>query len=351
MKGPRFRRYYYEELSFTARQFWGALLLLLLLLLLAVVFYFNIESRISGAPWTFIDSAFMAVMIVTTIGQSVHPLSQLGEFFTIGYAITSLLLLALALRAAARLVVGEQLSEQVQRKRRQKMLAHIKAHYIVCGYGRMGRETAQQLSRRGYPVVVIEQDRETLEQLRASDLLFVEGNATSDEILKAAGIERAQGLIAAADTDQDNLFIVLSARLLNPKLYIVARASKEETSDKLQRAGANRVHSPYVVGGQHLAAAASAPGVVDFLELVLHKTDPDVEIAALALPNNSPVLGKPMLGSGVMREGGVMVLAIMDQSGGMHSNPRPATALQAGDSLIVMGSAQQIADLQKIISG
>jgi voltage-gated potassium channel len=139
--------------------------------------------------------------------------------------------------------------------------------------------------------------------------------------------------------------------LLNPKLYIVARASQEESVDKLQRAGANRVHSPYVVGGKHLAAAAVAPGVMDFLELVLHKEDPDVEIAALALPENSPVLGKPMLGSGVMREGGVMILAVMNQQGRMHSNPRPDTALQAGDSLIVMGSAQQIAALQKTLFG
>jgi len=351
MKSPHIRHYYYEELSYTGRQFWGALLFLLLLVIFAIIFYLNIESRISRIPWSFIDSVFMATMIITTIGQNVHPLSQSGELFTIGYAITSLLLLALAVRAAARLIVGEQLLEQAQRRRRQRMLEQIKDHHIVCGYGRMGKETAQQLRRRGYQVVVVEKDKETLEHLRETDVLFVEGNASNDEVLKTAGIVRAKGLVAAADTDQDNLFIVLSARLLNPKLYIVARASQEESVDKLQRAGANRVHSPYVVGGKHLAAAAVAPGVMDFLELVLHKEDPDVEIAALALPENSPVLGKPMLGSGVMREGGVMILAIMNQQGRMHSNPRPDTALQAGDSLIVMGSGQQIAALQKNLSG
>jgi voltage-gated potassium channel len=351
MKGPRLRQYYYEELSFTGRQFWGALLFLFLLVIFAVVFYLNIESHFSGIHWSLIDSIFMAVMIITTIGQNVHPLSQLGEFFTIGYAITSLLLLALAVRAAARLVVGEQLLEQSQRRRRQRMLEQIKGHYIVCGFGRMGKETAQQLRRRGHAVVVVEKDRETLEQLRQTDILFVEGNASSDEVLKTAGVVRAKGLVAAADTDQDNLFIVLSARLLNPGLYIVARASREETVDKLQLAGANRVHSPYVVGGKHLAAAAVAPGVMDFLEMVLHKEDPDVEIAALPVPDNSPALGKPMLGSGVMREGGVMILAIMNQQGRMHSNPRPDTALQAGDSLIVMGTAQQITALQKILAG
>jgi voltage-gated potassium channel len=350
MKTPHLRQYYYEELSFTGRQFWGALLFLLLLVIFAVVFYLNVESRLSGVPWSFIDSVFMATMIITTIGQNVHPLSQPGELFTIIYAITSLLLLALAVRAAARLIVGEQLLEQAQRRRRQRMLEQIKGHYIVCGYGRMGRETVQQLRRRGYAVVVVEKDRETLDQLRQTDVLFVEGDASHDTILKTAGVARAKGLVAAADTDQDNLFIVLSARLLNPELYIVARASQEEAVDKLQLAGANRVHSPYVVGGKHLAAAAVAPGVMDFLEMVLHKEDPDVEIAALPAPENSPALGKP-LSAEILQEGGVMVLALINRQGRMLSNPRSDAILQSGDSLIVMGTVQQIAALQKTLSG
>ena len=341
-----------EDLSRSARLFWTLLFMLLVLVLIAVGFYVAVESRLSGVAWSLVDSAYMAVLTITTIGfMEVHDLSQTGRLFTTGFAITGLVLLALAARNAASLLVGQHLSEQVQLRRRLRALREMREHYIVCGYGRMGRETVHQLRRRGLPTVVVEQDTERLEVLRATEVPFVEGNATEDEQLRNAGIERAKCLVAAVGTDEDNLFVVLSARLLNPKLHIVARAGREETVDKLRRAGANSVHSPYVGGGRDLAFAAMDPGVVHFLEQVLHQEEMDVDIFTVRVPEGSPVIGKPMLGSGIMQEGGAMILAVITADSRLHTNPRPNTTVGAGDALIAMGMHEQLTRLEKAVRG
>ena len=341
-----------QEVSRSARQLWVAIGALMALVIVAVSFYRSVEGDLSGTRWSVVDSLYMAVLTITTIGfMEVHPLSQAGRVFTTGFAITGLLMVALAARSVASLLVSQQLSEQVQRRRRLRALKEMRDHYIVCGYGRMGREAVHQLRRRGVPVVVVEQDAGALEPLRESGIPFVEGNATQDEHLREAGIAHAKGLIAAVGTDEDNLFVVLSARLLNFDLHIVARAGQEAAVDKLMRAGANRVLSPFTVGGRQLAAAAAQPGVLDFLEMVLHREDLDVEISCVAVPAESPVLGKPMLGSGVMKEGGAMILAVMDHTGQFHTNPRPSTELKPGDRLIAMGSREQLAALQEVVRG
>jgi len=341
-----------EDLSRSARQFWVLVCMLVILMLIAVGFYVNIERGLSGEDWSLVDGAYMAVLTITTIGfMEVHDLSQTGRLFTTGFAATGLVLLALAARNAASFLVGQHLSEHVELRRRLRALRDMKDHYIICGYGRMGRETVHQLRRRGLPTVVVEQDVARLEALRATDVPFVEGNATEDEQLRNAGVERAKCLVAAVGTDEDNLFIVLSARLLNPRLHIVARAGREETVDKLRRAGANSVHSPYVGGGRDLAFAAMDPGVVHFLEQVLHQEEMDVDIFTVRVPEGSPVVGKPMLGSGIMEEGGAMILAVITADSKLHTNPRPNTMVGPGDALIAMGMHHQLAMLEKAVRG
>jgi len=341
-----------RELHRSARQLRLVLVLLFALVAAAVFYYVVYETKHTGVEWTLVDGLYMAVITVTTIGfQEVHPLSQQGELFQAIFAIGGVLLVALAARAAGSLVLGQQLSTEVQRRRRLRVLSEMRDHYIVCGYGRMGRETVHQLAQRGLPVVVIEHDAAQLELLREEDVPFVEGNATQDEHLQAAGVERAKCLVAAVATDEDNLFIVMSARLLSPRLYIVARASREETVNKLQRAGANSVHSPYVGGGRDLAYAAVEPGVVHFLEQVLHQAEVDVDFRSVAVPDDSPVLGKPMLGSGVMQEGGAMILAVLSADKQLLTNPRPNRTVNPGDTIIAMGTREQIARLEQAVRG
>ncbi len=321
-------------------------------MVVAVWYYLYIESGHSGVGWSLVDALYMVVLTVTTIGfEEVHPLTQSGRMFTTAFAVTGIALVALAVRSAARLLVEQQLSAEVQRRRRLRTLKEMKDHYIVCGYGRMGRETVHQLRRRGLPTVVIDQDADALQLLRETDIPFVEGNATEDECLRNAGIERAKCLIAAVGTDEDNLFVVLSARLLNPALYIVARAGRGEAVDKLQRAGANSVHSPYVGGGRDLAFAAMRPGVIHFIEQVLHQEELDVDILTVPVPDGSPVLGKPMLGSGVMQEGGAMILAVIAANGKLQTNPRPNTAVNPGDTLVAMGTSEQLARIEEAVRG
>jgi voltage-gated potassium channel len=338
-----------EDLSKPVRQFWIAVLLLLLLVVLAAGYYLNVEAHISHTPWTAPDALFMAVSTIATLGGEVHPLSQQGRLFTTLYAVTGIILVAVAARSAASLVLSEQLGAQFLIRRRQRILQQLSEHYIVCGYGRMGQEAVRQLLRRGVKVAVIEQDPNLLADLGSGDLPFVEGNATQDEHLRAAGVERARGLIAAVGTDEDNVFVVLSARLLNPALYIVARAGREENVDKLTRAGANRVLSPFVVGGRSLAAAAVDPGLSDFLEMVLHQAEMDVEIASIALPPHSPAIGKAMSGAGLLLEQGAMILAVMDRSGQFHTNPHPRSQISEGDRLIAMGTREQLAQLRRAV--
>ena len=200
-------------------------------------------------------------------------------------------------------------------------------------------------------LVLIEQDPAAVEDLRATGIPFVEGNAAEDEHLRLAGVERARGLIAAVGSDEDNVFIILSARLLNPALYLVARAGREESIGKLTRVGANRVMSPYVVGGRALAAAAAEPGLADFVEMVLHREDIDLEIALIPLPPNSPAINQPMQGSGVIKEQGAMILAIMDRTGQFHTNPYPLSTLTEGDRLIAMGTRQQLEEVRRVVGG
>ncbi len=341
-----------REIRRSGRQLWILLATLLALMSGAVFFYLFVESELSGTPWSVVDGVYMAVLTLTTIGfREVHPLSQTGRLFTTAFAITGVALVALAVRTAATLLLGQQLSAEVQRRRRLRALREMRDHYIVCGYGRMGQETAHQLRRRGLPVVVIEQDPEAIEQLQEMEVPCVEGNATQDEHLDAAGVERARCLIAAVATDEDNLFIVMSARVLNPTLYIVARASRAETVNKLRRAGANSVHSPYVGGGRDLAYAAVEPGVVHFIEQVLHQEAFDVDFRSVSVPDDSPVLGKPMLGSGVMQEGGAMILAVLSKDRELRTNPRPNTTVNQGDTLIAMGTREQINRLEQAVRG
>jgi len=341
-----------EELRRSVRQLRVFLVALLALIIIAVVFYRYTESDATQIPWSTIDAVYMAVLTLTTIGfMEVHPLSQSGRLFTTGFAVTGVIIVALAVRSAATLVVERQLSAEMQRRRRLRALREMKDHYIVCGYGRMGREAVHQLRRRGLRVVVVEHDSAAIEHLREEDVPYVEGNATQDEHLVAAGVGNARCLIAAVATDEDNLFIVMSARVLSPDIYIVARAGREQTVNKLKRAGANSVHSPYVGGGRDLAFAAIEPGVVDFLEQVLHKETVGVDFRSVSVPDSSPTIGEPMLGSGVMQEGGAMILAVISKDRQLHTNPRPNTTINSGDTLIAMGTPEQITRLEHAVKG
>lgn len=246
---------------------------------------------------------------------------------------------------AVDLIIDTEL--QIARKTMDQFIETISGHYIVCGYGRMGQQIVKDFLRQHVPFVVIEDNPEQLPKLREENLPHVEGKASQDDVLLKAGITRANGLIAVTSTDEENVFIVLTARGINPGLDIVARSIREENEDKLRRAGANRVMSPYILGGRRMAAAVIKPEVVDFLDLVMHGDHFAVDIAHVAVPAAAD--GAVLLALGLWQRCEVTILAVQQRGGDLHANPPPDMVLHEGDELVLMGTPGQIGTVRECL--
>jgi voltage-gated potassium channel len=236
--------------------------------------------------------------------------------------------------------------------RMRREIARLKGHQIVCGYGRVGRQVARELARQGVPFVVIEQDPGQVEACRAEGYLAIAGEASDDAVLKESGIGRARGLIAAVDSDADNVFVTLSARKMNPNLHIVARASSDEAAAKLEMAGADRTLSPYAVGARRLASLATHPLVVDFLDIVTHgEGGIEFRLEEFRIPQNSSIADHTIGGLRVRERTGAMILAVRNREGRFDTTPSAEDRLQAGDTLIVLGTREQMSRLERLMSG
>ncbi|MHB1458554.1 MAG: cation:proton antiporter domain-containing protein [Armatimonadota bacterium] len=252
-----------------------------------------------------------------------------------------------ALEAADAWISADNL---VRRKKMDAKISKLNEHYIVCGYGRMGQQIVRDFNHHKIPYVVVESNKEQLPKLIANNILYVEGNASDDDVLLAAGIERAKGLIAVNATDEDNVFIVLSARGLNPSLFIVARSIMQENEDKLRRAGANRVMSPYILGGNRMALAVLRPEAIELFGLQINGNQIQIEIADISLPDVSCVLSKTIADSGLHQIPGIALVAVRHPDGRLAVNPTPEYELQCGDEIIITGTISQIDEVKKLIA-
>lgn len=228
-------------------------------------------------------------------------------------------------------------------------IANMNDHYIVCGYGRMGKQIVRDLRRSDLPVVVVEWNPEQIPFLVEHAVPYIEGKATDDEVLLRAGVDKARGLIAVAATEEENVFIVLTARGLNQSLYIVARSIREENEDKLRRAGADRVMSPYILGGRRMAATVTKPRTVDFLDLLMHDDSADLEISDLTLQSGCPFVDKCLRESQIQQEYRVNVLAIRRGETELHLATDPDFRLRAGDEVILLGHPSDIDRIEQIV--
>lgn len=298
--------------------------------------------------WSLLDSLYMTVNTLATVGYKEHNLDATGKIFTIAMTIFGVSIVFWAGASLIEAVVGEQMWHAFQRKRMNKKLSDIRDHYIICGYGRMGQQIVKDLILEKTPHVVIEMNPEQLPKLIAHDIPFVEGDASDDKVLKAAGIERANGLITVAPSDEDNVFITLSARALNPSLYIVARSIQEENENKLRMAGANRVMSPYVLGGRRMAAAVLRPNVLDFLELAFHNDDLRLMVEELIVGPNARLANKSLGFCDIRQDIGATVLAVKKATGKTIANPGPDQLIEENDVLIVLGSPEQLDKAEKL---
>jgi voltage-gated potassium channel len=318
------------------------------LILLSITFGTTGYMVIEG--WNFLDSLFMTITTLTTVGyREVHELSTAGIIFTLILIIFGVGTVLYALSAGAKVILEGELRELFGRKRLEKKIKGIRDHYIVCGFGRMGKIICRELREEKASFVVIEKNPEELAGYESTLILI--GDATNDDVLKEAGIERAKGLISVLSTDAENLYVVLSARGLNPSLFIVARASEEGAESKLMRAGANRVVSPYSIGGLRIAHTILRPAVVDFIEFATKSGNIDLQMEEILIPEGSALAGQSLDQCGFGKDLGIIVVGIKRESGEMKFNPTFRTSIKAGDTLIALGEINKLELLEAMAKG
>jgi voltage-gated potassium channel len=325
---------------------WLAVILLAAVLAGGTLGYVLIEG---WSPW---DGLYMTVTTITTVGfKEVHPMSRAGEVFTVVVIFAGVGTFFYTFTLLATIVVEGGLHARFERRRRMRMLDDIRDHFIVCGYGRIGATIVEELRRQGVPYVVVERDPEMVQAVLDLGGLAVEADASSEDVLTRVGIDRARGLIAAVGTDAENVYAVLTARVLRPDLYIVGRAETEDAGRKLLRAGANRVVSPYRIGARELAQTALRPAVVDFFELATRSGNLELAIEQVAIEAGSTLAGRSIVDANVRQKFGLIVVGIQRTHGKMEFNPPGDAVMQAGDQLVVLGRVDGLRELETAAQG
>ena len=305
---------------------------------------------IEGLP--FFESLYMTVITITTVGfGEVRKLSVPGRVFTIILIFFGMGIIVYIVGLWTQAIVELQLSTFIGRRKLGLQIKNIKDHYIVCGFGRIGKVICRELKSKNIPVLVIDNKPETRELLEAESIPYIIDDATSEDILLEAGIARARGLISVVASDSDNLFITLTARGLNPSTFIIARADDEKSEKKLKRAGADKVFLPYIIGGHKMAQSITKPAVTDFLEFTVHNRDMGLEMEELNVSKDSRLNRLKLRDSGIRQEMDIIIVAIRKKTGEMAFNPSSETLIEAGDTLIALGKNDDLSRLGKILAG
>ncbi|MCF8242421.1 MAG: potassium channel protein [Melioribacteraceae bacterium] len=290
--------------------------------------------------YSIIDSLYMTVITISTTGfKEVHDLSETGRLFTLFLIITGVITIAYTGSKAAQFLIESQV---FRRKRMSRKLEMIGNHYIVCGYGRMGKQICEGLKENKELFVVVENDPVKIDDLIERELLYVNGDATSDDALIKAGVERAKGLVSVVKTDAENVFTTLTAKELNKNIFVVARAIDDGTESKLMKAGADKVVLPYELGGNRMVQLLLRPGVIDFIDGVARSTDVDISLEEITVHASSPLVGKTLADSPVRKELNIIIVAISRETGKFMYNPKSDTKFQAGDKLIAIGEENEL---------
>src|SRR4030042_4759246 len=317
------------------RVLWGAFWLVAVIVI-GVLGYEIIEG------WDFLDSIYMTVTTITTVGYSeVHPLSSAGRIFSIFLMIGGVGGALYALSGIVGYIVEGNIGTVWEKRKMQNKINRLKGHFILCGYGRVGEEIARTFKEEEIPFIIIDNRPDCIARLEKAGYIYLQGDATQDEVLKNAGIERARGLIAAVGTDTDNTYITLSARELSPDLFIEARASRAEALTKLERAGANRVILPHAIGGNRLARLASAPAVVDFIDNVIYSRGREMQLESVDIKEKSRLIGMKV--KEVRDKTRVTTLAVQKKGHTLIANPSGEEVIEDGDQLIVIGTRATLA--------
>ena len=299
--------------------------------------------------WSLWDSAFMTVITVSTVGYGyVHPLSRAGEAWTVIVLLTGVAPLDYTAFVLMALVVDGGLHRTFEQRRFTRMLDELTNHFIICGYGRIGSTIAEEFRRQRVPHVVIDRDPEKVHAIIAAGGVAVEADASREEVLKRVGLDRARGFIAAVSTDAENVYAVLTARVLRPDIFIIARVESDDAESKLKRAGADRVISPYTLGAIQMAHTALRPAVVDFMRLATSSEHLDLSAEQIELAPGGALIGQSIREAELRQRFGVIVVAIRRAQGHMEFNPSPDARMLAGDQLVLLGSAEKLRQLDAV---
>ncbi len=318
----------------------------LVALALAVLFILGTVGFHLIERWSWFDSFYMVLITVTTIGYTeVHALSQSGRLFNVFVIVAGVGLVFLLIGVLAQALIEFELTHFFGRRRMEREIDRLSDHFIICGAGRVGRSTARELARRPVPFVILETNDAKLEHL-PPEWLAINADATQEAGLRLAHIERARGLVAATTTDATNIYIVLTARGLNPTLKIIARASEEDAEKHLKTAGADSVISPYHFAGHRIAQSFLRPHVLDFIDSATVRIGVDLEIAEIEVQPGSRYVGQTFRTSKMRSDTGIIVLAIR-RNGVMQFNPASDDRIEAGDTLIAMGEAAGLRKLEE----
>jgi voltage-gated potassium channel len=327
------------------RRLLPAIALLITIVLVGILGYALIEK------WTPLESIYMVITTLFTVGfQEVHPLSSEGKVFTMFIIVGGVGSAIYAAGQAVEIIVEGEMSGYRKRKRMDKKIKDLKNHHIICGFGRVGHRVAEVFEASQTTFVVIDSKKETLDELEVKGIPSIIGDATSDSILLEAGIQSAKGLVACSDSDVANVYVTLSARVLNPNLNIVARAAFKDTEKKLLMAGANRVISPYFISGNRMAALAMRPITSDFLDLVTHGGQVDFSLYEVAVLKGSPLIGKSISEANIRSRSGALILAIKRADNSFDLQPDAHTLIEKNDTMIAIGTQEQFDKLEKMIS-
>lgn len=322
-----------------------AVLLLALVLVGGTVGYVVIEN------WSVWDALYMTVTTVATVGyREVHPLSWLGQAFTLVLVIGGVGTALYAFSTIAGVVVEGGWDRFLRQRRLTRMLDSLTNHFILCGYGRIGSVIADEFRRQTTPFVIIDTDAQRVQAAQARGYAVIQADASHDDTLLGAGIQRARGLVAAVGTDAENVYTILTARVLRPDLFVVGRAESEDSISKLRRAGADRVISPYQIGATQMAQTALRPAVVDFVELATSSENLELSIEQVVIAPRSRLANRSLVDANLRQRFGVIVVCIQRQNGKMEFNPPSDAVMQAGDQLVVLGPPVRLKDLEDAAS-
>jgi voltage-gated potassium channel len=301
--------------------------------------------------WNFLDALYMTVITISTVGyREVNQVGEVGRIFTILLVFIGVGFTMYVAAAVVQFMVEGRIRIILGRRRLDKKLDRLKNHYIVCGYGRIGRVLSKNLRSKPLDVVVVEKNPDLIRAMDEDGVLYVSGDAADEACLIRAGIQRAKGLVAVLATDTDNVFLVLTARQLAPDLKIIARAGQEAAKSKLKAAGADSVESPYEMGAASMAHRIIRPTVTNFLDLAFAHKRKDIQMEEIPVDSSSELTNLPLKDSGIRQNYNLIIIAIKKPDGSMLFNPSFETAIMPEDTVIAVGEAANLQKLEKVLN-